>query len=170
MSLPDLSDDEARLRQWLLSTADQDGHAVVEVAGDADGAPYAFSVGMWRRFGVPEAVVIGLPVNMTRPLIDLYARRAAEGERFYPGLPYLDFFEGTPVVVERVHKAHYLEYFGTALLVYPQGDFPALQLIVATPQGKWPWSPDAPEGFDTWQPVLTYTGRPETWRPGVDGP
>ncbi|GGS48645.1 MULTISPECIES: DUF4262 domain-containing protein [Actinokineospora] len=170
MSLPALTPDEEQLREWLLHTADQDGYAAVEVAGDADGAPYAFTVGVWRRFAAPEAVVVGLPVDMARPLLDLYVRRTAEGERFYPGLPYLDFFEGTPVVVERVHKGHYPEFFGSAFLVYPQGDFPAMQLIVATPDGRFPWSPDAPDGFDIWQPVLTYTGRPETWRPGIDGP
>ncbi|MGQ0837465.1 DUF4262 domain-containing protein [Actinokineospora sp.] len=162
--------DDENLRQWLLRTADADGHAVVEIAGDEHGAPYAFSVGAWRRFGAPELVVIGLPVDMARPVIDRYVRRAAAGERFFPGLPYLDFFDGVPAVVERVHKGHYPEFLGTAFLLYPSGEFPALQLIVATPQGRWPWSPDAPDGFALWQPVLTDSGRPESWRPGIDGP
>ncbi|CRK58122.1 FIG01036858: hypothetical protein [Alloactinosynnema sp. L-07] len=170
MALNGITAEDENLRQWLLRTADEDGHAVVEIAGDNDGAPYAFSVGAWRRFGAPEAVVIGLPVDLARPLIDLYVRRASAGERFFPGLPYLDFFDGVPVVVERVHKGHYPEFLGSAFLLYPSGEFPALQLIVATPQGKWPWSPDAPKGFDIWQPVLTNSGFPESWRPGIDGP
>ncbi|GLZ43034.1 DUF4262 domain-containing protein [Actinokineospora sp. NBRC 105648] len=170
MSLDDITEEEAALREWLLRTADAEGHAVIEVDGDEHGAPYAFSVGAWRRFGAPEAVVIGLPVNMARPLIDIYVRRAASGERFFPGLPYLDFFQGTPVVVERVHQGHYPEFLGSATLLYPSGQFPALQLIVATPDGHFPWSPRAPEGFAQWQPVLTESGYPESWRPGVDGP
>ena len=60
--------------------------------------------------------------------------------------------------------------FGSAFLVYPDGEFPALQIVVATPEGKWPWDADAPEGFAEWQPVLTDSGRPETWTPGADGP
>ncbi|WP_436500258.1 DUF4262 domain-containing protein [Actinokineospora sp. HUAS TT18] len=170
MALDGITAEDENLRQWLLRTADEDGHAVVEIAGDEYGAPYAFSVGAWRRFGAPEAVVIGLPVEMARPLIDLYVRRASSGERFFPGLPYLDFFDGVPVVVERVHKGHYPEFLGSAFLLYPSGEFPALQLIVATPEGKWPWSPDAPQGFEVWQPVLTNSGLPESWRPGIDGP
>ncbi|PPK67378.1 DUF4262 domain-containing protein [Actinokineospora auranticolor] len=170
MSLDEITEEQAALRQWLLRTADEDGHAVVEVPGDEHGAPYAFSVGAWRRFGAPEAVVIGLPVNMLKPLIDAYVARAAAGERFFPGLPYLDFFEGTPVVVERVHRDHYAEFLGSAFLLYPSGQFPALQLIVATPDGDFPWSRRAPEGFAEWQPVLTASGLPESWRPGIDGP
>jgi hypothetical protein len=69
-----------------------------------------------------------------------------------------------------VAQGHYPEFFGSALLLYPKGDFPAVQLIVATPQGKWPWQADAPAGFAEWQPVLTVSGDPESWTPGVDGP
>lgn len=129
-----------------------------------------FSVGAWRRLGVPEAVVVGLPDGMGRMVIDAYVRRASAGERFVPGQVCADFFDETPVALERVAKGHYPEFFGSAFLVYPDGDFPALQLIVATPQGAWPWRPDAPAGFAQWQPVLTRTGEPESWIPGIDGP
>jgi hypothetical protein len=129
-----------------------------------------FTVGAWRRFGVPEAVVVGLPDGMGSVLVNAYVRRASAGERFALGRPYLDFFAGTPVVLERVAKGHYLEFFGSALLLYPNGDFPAVQLIVATPEGVWPWQPDAPAGFADWQPVLTVSGSPESWMPGTNGP
>ncbi|SER95206.1 DUF4262 domain-containing protein [Actinokineospora terrae] len=169
MPLDDISDDQAALREWLLKTADESGHAVIQVPGDEHGSPYAFTVGAWRRFGAPEAIVIGLPVDMNQPLLDAYVRRASEGERFFPGLPYLDFFEGTPVVVERVNQDFY-PLLGSALLLYPSGQFPAVQIIVATPDGHFPWSHQAPEGFAEWQPVLTESGLPESWRPGIDGP
>ncbi|WP_156753751.1 DUF4262 domain-containing protein [Actinokineospora pegani] len=170
MSLDEISEDEARLRDWLLATCQTEGHAVVEVGDDEFGAGYTFSVGAWRVHGAPEAVVVGIPQDIARGLIELYVRRVAAGERFFPGLPYLDFFDGTPVVVERVDHAFYPEYLGSALLVYPSGQFPALQLIVATPDGHFPWHADAPDGFRDWQPVLTDSGLPESWRPGVDGP
>lgn len=140
------------------------------MAGDAEGAPYAFTVGAWRRFGVAEAVVIGLPAGMGGQLLDAYVRSAAAGTRFVPGELHRQFFEGVPVTVERVALGHYTEFFGSAFLVYPKGDFPALQLIVPTPAGHWPWQPDAPHGFARWQPVLTESGLPESWTPGVNGP
>lgn len=170
MTVEGLSDEDLRLRRWLHDQADAHGHAVVEVAGDADGAPYTFTVGAWRRLGVPEAVTIGLPVGVGHLLIETYVRRAAEGERFVPGGVYDDLLDGLLVTVENVHKGHYFEFFGSAFLVYPDGDFPAFQLITATPDDMWPWEPDAPSGFDLWQPVLTESGVPESWTPGIDGP
>jgi hypothetical protein len=164
------SAEEEDLRQWLLDQADEHGNAIIEVPRDKYGAGYVFSVGAWRRFGVAEAVVIGLPEGMGRVLVNAYVRRASAGERFIIGKPYDDFFDTAQVVVERVAKGHYPEFFGSALLLYPNADFPAVQLIVATPDGDWPWQPTAPAGFAEWQPVLTVSGNPESWTPGVNGP
>jgi hypothetical protein len=169
--LAELTDEQRALRDKLIADADTHGNAVVEVnEGDERSGPYAFSVGAWRRFGVPEAVVIGLPPGMGRDLVNLYVRRAAAGERFVTGVRYKDFFQGLPVVFERVFKGWYLEFLGSAFLVYPNGDFPAVQIIVPTKDAIWPWHPHAPEGFARWQPILTDSLKPESWTPGVNGP
>lgn len=165
-----LSPEDRRLRDYLLAEANAHGAAFVEVAGDEDGAPYTFSVGAWRRYGVPEAVTIGLPEGVGHMLIDTYIRRASHGEAFRPGQVWDDLLEGVLVTVEWVNRGHYFEFFGSAFLVYPDGDFDAIQLITATPQDFWPWEADAPPGFDIWQPVLTESGLPESWTPGVNGP
>jgi hypothetical protein len=165
-----LSPDDKQLRDYLVAEADAHGRAIVEVAGDEDGAPYAFSVGAWRRYGVPEAVTIGLPVGAGQILVDAYVQRASHGEQFPPGQVWDDLLEGVLVTVEQVNKGHYFEFFGSAFLMYPEGDFDAVQLITATPSDFWPWEADAPAGFDLWQPILTESGVPESWTPGVDGP
>jgi len=170
VTLEDLTADQLQLRDWLIAESDAHGNAIIEVAGDEMSGPFTFSVGAWRRFGVPEAVVIGLPEGMGEVLVNAYVRRAAAGERFVTGVRYKDFFEGVPVVLERVDKGYYFEFFGSAFLMYPKGDFPAVQLIVPTPEVVWPWHPHAPEGFARWQPILTESGRPESWTPGVNGP
>lgn len=170
MNLDDLTAEERELRERLLAEADERGNAIVEVAGTDGEAPFTFSVGAWRRFGVPEGIALGLPPGVGAKLVNTYVRQAAEGRRFIPGVRYHDFFDGVPITFERVAKGHYYPYFGTAFLVYPKGDFPAVQLIVPTPEVVWPWHPHAPEGFAHWQRVLTVSGRPESWIPGVNGP
>jgi hypothetical protein len=165
-----LTDQDLNLRAWLLEQAEQYGHAVVVVPQDEEGAPYAFSVGAWRRFGVAEAVVVGLEGPMADVLIRAYVKRASEGERFQPGVLYDDFFDGVPVTFERVHRGYYPEFLGSAFLLYSKGDFAAVQIIVPTPDGAWPWEPTAPPGFADWQLVLTESGQPESWTPGVNGP
>ncbi|MBV8934127.1 MAG: DUF4262 domain-containing protein [Kutzneria sp.] len=158
------------LRQSLLDQAERDGNAVVQVAGDERGAPYCFTVGAWRRFGVAEAVVVGLPTQLGGQLVGAYVQACNRGIRFRPGELYDCFFTGVPVTLEKVAKGYYPEYFGSAFLLHPTGDFPAVQLLVPAANGHWPWHPSAPSGFSQWQPVLTDSGRPESWIPGVDGP
>ncbi|WP_410653872.1 DUF4262 domain-containing protein [Amycolatopsis sp. cmx-4-54] len=165
-----LTAEETELIQWIESQAQARGNAVIAVEGDENDANFCFTACAWALHSVAEAVVIGLPEHMGPVLLDAYVDRAAAGEIFEVGKRYDDFFEGAPVVFERVAKGHYPEYFGSAFLIYPDGDFPALQLIVATPDGHFPWHADAPEGFARYQPVLTESGDPESWTPGVDGP
>jgi len=168
--LPELSEEHRRLRDDLLAKAEEYGMAIVEVAGDEEGAPYSFSVGAWHRYRVPEAVVIGMPAGLAARMLHAYLDRALDGETVVLGRVYEDFYDGVPVVFERVARGHYFEYFGSAFLLYRRGDFSALQLLVPTSDGIWPWSPDAPAGFAAWQPVLTPSGDPESWTPGLDGP
>jgi uncharacterized protein DUF4262 len=170
MTTEALAPEDQDLLEWIVAEAERRGNAVIQVPHDDNGAGYCFTACVWALHQVPEAVVVGLPEQMAPVLLDAYVDRAATGEAFTPGSVYEDFFEGAPVTFERVAPGHYPEYFGSAFLVYPDGDFPAVQIIVATPDGKWPWDADAPEGFAEWQPVLTESGSPESWTPGVDGP
>lgn len=170
VTTPHLSAEDNAMRRWMLQQSEEYGCALIQVDEDEDGAGYAFSAGAWRQYGVPEAVVIGLDPEMGPELVHRYVQRAAAGERFRPGVLYEGFFEGVALTVERVAEQWYPEYFGSAFLLYSKGDFPALQLIVPTPDGHWPWGPQAPAGFAEYQRVLTASGAPESWRPGADGP
>lgn len=164
-------DTDEALRKWMVNTAEQHGAAVMHVAGDDNGPAYAFSVGSWRRFGKPEVVVIGLPQEVAHSVVNTYVQRVGQGERLQPGQLYEGFLQGCPVTFEKVALQHYPEYLGSAFLVYNGPDFPAVQLIVSSPDGaKFPWQPDAPGGFREYQPVLTDSGLPESWTPGVNGP
>ncbi len=166
--IEDVRDKE--LRAWLLRTAEQYGAGVLHVAGDGNRAPFAFSVGAWRRFGAPEVVVIGLARDVAHEVVNTYVRRVGAGEHFKPGELYEGFVAESAVTFEKVAKGYYAEFFGSAMLVYPDANFPAVQLVLPTPEGKFSWYPDAPAGFADFQPLLSDSGRPESWTPGVDGP
>jgi hypothetical protein len=153
---------ERQLLEWIIDQGQRRGNAVINVSPDEKGAGYSFTTCAWALHQVPEAVVIGLPGEVASVLLDAYVDRAATGEKFDNGRVYEDFFEGVPVIFEQVAKGHYLEFFGSAFLVYPDGGFPAVQIIVPTMDGLWPWSSNAPEGFAQWQPVLTESGEPES--------
>lgn len=162
--------EDEKLRRWMQETADQHGVAVLQIAEEEDSAPFAFTVGGWRRFGIPEAIVIGLAPEVGEAVVRIYAERAAAGESFVPGQLYDGFLDECQVTFEKVAKPFYPEYLGHAFLMYRKGNFPAVQLIIGLPGGVFPWHDAAPAGFAAWQPVLTETGGPESWTPGENGP
>lgn len=166
-----VAESDEQLRRRLVEAAERHGAAVVHIPADERGSSYAFSVGAWRRFGRPEVVAIGLPREVAHAVVDTYVQRSGTGERFTPGTTYLGFLNDCPVTFEKVAKPYYPEFLGSAVLVYGDDDFPALQLIASSPsESRFPWEPDAPGGFAAHQPVLTGTGRPESWVPGSTGP
>ncbi len=151
------------LRTWLLAQAEEHGTAVVQVAEDDDLAPYAFTVGAWRRFGVAEAVVVGMPAEMSEVLLRAYVSRSREGVRFGPHV-YDGFFQGVDVAFEQVAKGWYPEFLGSAFLLYAKGDSPALQIIVPTPDG-YCLRGRRPSGFAKWQQILTEAACRRAGRP-----
>ncbi|GAB3879411.1 hypothetical protein GCM10029964_031710 [Kibdelosporangium lantanae] len=74
-----LNPDEQRFRDWVLREVETTGTVVIDVPPDDQGAGYTFSVGAWRRFGIAEAVVLGLPEGMGNTLIHMYLERAKAG-------------------------------------------------------------------------------------------
>lgn len=106
----------------------------------------------------PEIIVVGLH-NHAPALVDYYAREVISGERFRSGRIYRRFFHGDPALFQTVDQALYDEWLCSAFDLYPDGDFPTLQLVWPNNLGAWPWE-------SRWQhcepqPVLTRTGLPD---------
>lgn len=165
---PPRSDED--MRQWLAGTAERDGAAVIHISETEDTAPFAFSVGLWSTCGRPEVIVVGLPPEAARVLVNAYIGRSRKGQVFAAGMLYKGFLDNCGVTFEHVAHRFYPEWLGHGFLMYGAAGFPCLQMLVSTPDGAWPWDADAPEGLAEWQPVLTASGRPESWTPGTDGP
>lgn len=162
-------DEEAGIRERLLAQLDERGNAVVCVPEDGPMGGYAFTAGVHRKHGIPEAIVIGLPEQMSPVLLDAYVDLAANGVEFKPGQTYPGIFQGINVAIEKVDPLYYPTFFGLAFALYPDGDFPAIQIIVPTADGHWPWDSSAPDGFAAWQPILTHSGEPESFPRVSDG-
>lgn len=162
-------DTDDQLRTWMVNTADRYGAAVLHIDGEGTRPSHAFSAGVWRRFGKPEVVVIGLPQEVAHTVVNTYVGRCGSGEKFLPGRLYEGFLNEQPVTFERVAKPYYPEFLASAMLLHGH-DFPALQLVLPTPEvGTFSWQQGAPAGFAKYQPLLTESGLPESWTPGHDG-
>jgi hypothetical protein len=122
---------------------------------------FVYSVGLWGFHRAPELIVVGAPRKHGVELVEKYSRFVKGGRRFEPGGPYPDFLPGVGVLLELVAPALYREWFASAFDFYPQGEFPAYQLLWPDRDGAWPWESRWQRHIVA-QPVLTATGRPQS--------
>jgi Domain of unknown function (DUF4262) len=125
------------------------------VLGDETGPPFSYSVGVQKKTGAPEVIVIVLEPSLAHFVVNEYNRRVRAGERFEVGARYDGFLEGFAVQFERVAREHYAEYLGWNLWLYGSDDFAVLQILFPTTSGVWPWEPDASQEFQSAQPILS---------------
>ena len=144
-------DDEDRK---LLADIDQFGWHVIGVEQDDDGPGFAYSIGLYRSFGHPEILVIGLDTNVTFGMVNGVGELIRGGKRFDDFDESGDVLDGFNVAFRRVEKAHYAGYVGYARWFYEGDDFPILQCVWPDSRQRYPWNPDYPAALRARQPIL----------------
>lgn len=131
------------------------GCSVIHVLAEDELPPFSYSVGIAKMSSSPEVVVVGLKQPIAHFVVNEYNRRVRSGEVFRPGGQYSGFLGGFDVVFEKVDLEFYREYFGYDIAFHKGTNFDVLQVVYPDTSGRWPWQPDASEGFRRWQPILT---------------
>lgn len=147
------SDDLDPAEQRILDDVAEWGVHVVTVP-EGKAAGYSFTIGLWESFGQPEVVVFGLPPQVATELLNLIADEADEGTKFTAGSRHEGLLHDYAVRFVEVPKAQQAEFLARAQWAYEGEDFPAVQLVWPDKQGRWPWDPEARDGFRSGQPVL----------------
>lgn len=150
-ALPDPEDDRDRK---LLADVARVGWAVVGIPEDDIRPGFTFSVGLYRTFGHPEVILIGLPLRVAYQLVNAVGAAVKAGVRYEGGQFSDDLVEGYPAAFVAVERAHYREYLGTAGWFYRGWDFPAVQLVWCDRDRAWPWDAGKPPEYWRRQPVL----------------
>lgn len=119
---------------------------------------WTYSVGLWSLRHVPEVIVVGAH-NEGIAAVKAYAALARAGRTFKSGQLQAELMADHTMLLQRVDRAKYRYWFAQAYHFYPDGNFPAYQLIWQHKDGLWPWEP----GWHRCepQPVLTASGRPD---------
>lgn len=152
-----------QVRREMLARIAEHDYTKVMVQGEREGDvvhPYfTYSVGLWAFHKAPELIVVGPRDRPAAAIVDSYASRVIDGERFTSGQLDYQTPSGLPVLFQKVHPRFYEEWFASAYYCYPRGDFPALQVIWPDKTGQWPWESRWRVGVP--QPVLTPSGLPD---------
>ena len=130
------------------------GWHVIKVMADEEGPGFCFSVGLFKSFGHPEIIIVGLDLDLGHELINLMGDEIREGVKFEAGQYYDDIIEEYSCYMLEVSKENYEGWLGTAIGYYQSEDFPVLQCIYPTVDNVYPWQEEWPEEIEDLQPVL----------------
>lgn len=142
----------ARQRQrkyWSRETAHvrEHGWHVVGVGGQ-DIPDWAFTVGLWHSYRIPEVAMFGLELQGLMHWVNAGAAELRDGAATEPGTLLAGVIEGYEVQVQPVHVSWHRPLLGTAVGFYGQTSVPVVQHRVRVPPSvlRAPLrGPDAPE-------------------------
>jgi hypothetical protein len=130
------------------------GWHVIKVYEDEEGPGFAFTIGLFQRFGHPELIVFGLPLDTMHLMLNGAGEAVRAGQPFAAGQNYDNILEGYDCTFRPVSRKHYEAYLGSARWYYEGDGFPVLQLIWPDREHRYPWAAPADAWIREAQPVL----------------
>ena len=120
---------------------------------DEDEPDWAYTIGLWHSFRVPELSMFGLDVEDMVGWLDEAAGLVTRGLRPEPGDVVPGVLEGFLLQVRPVDTSWYEGLFGQLLGFYG-GPVPMLQLVWPDKKGRLPWEEGVGARCHEWQPQL----------------
>jgi len=140
----------------FLANIEQHGWVVTKVAprvGD-EGNCFAYSTGLYLRFGQPEIVMFGLDLDTMHTIINSVGNQMKRGVNFVPDQAFGDLLERYPCQFRVVDKSNYAEHLGWSCWFYESHNYPALQCFWPDKNGYFPWQSECAAGVRELQPLL----------------
>jgi hypothetical protein len=162
MSMRGKQADNARDQNWIDLIAEH-GFAINMVIDDdpnepSGEPPFAYSLGAWESYGVPELVVFGLRRDVGSDMINHVIGLHRGGRRFRTGVPEVGVLrDGIPVYFLEADPAQAKLFAHFADWYYEAEPFPLWQIVWPDRNGAFPWDP-AYAGNPGWQPDLSTGG------------
>jgi hypothetical protein len=145
---------ETEADRRLVEDVTNHGWHVVRVPPRSTPPGWAFSVGLYRRFGHPEIIVFGLPPEALHSLVDRVAAAVADGGR-YPADSTSDrILEGYTCGMRPVARRWYAAFLGYATWFYAGEEFPVVQCRWPDRENRLPEHPEFDCELAELQPLL----------------
>jgi Domain of unknown function (DUF4262) len=138
----------------LISNIAEFGWYAVNVIEDDGHPPWSYSIGFYDTWNHPEIIIIGRSRATAHHILNTIATNLEDNNPPDLNLPTGTLIPGVACYFIEVSPQHYPDYVGFALWYYRKRHFPLYQLVWPSNDGQHPWSPNAPDSFKEWQPVL----------------
>jgi len=139
----------------MLNSIETYGWHVIKVMEDEIGPGFGYSIGLFKTFGHPEVIIIGLKLDLIHAIINDIGEDIKNGKKYESGAFYSDIIEGFDCYFVSVDNRYYHDYVGRAQWFYENDDFPLIQCIYPTKKNIYPWQSEWPEEIASLQPILT---------------
>ena len=96
--------------QKLLNDVETYGWHVLKVFGDDTNPGFGYSVGLFKTFGHPEIIIIGLNLDLTHSIINNVGDDIRAGKVYESGKFYSELLEGFDCYFTSVGRLYYQEY------------------------------------------------------------
>jgi hypothetical protein len=138
----------------LFDNIEKYGLHILHIMADDEHPPFSYSVGLFKTYGHPEIIIIGLRQELAHIIINNIAEDIKNGSVFEPFSRSPDILDNYSCLFIPVDKSNYREYVGHDLWFYNGENFPLLQCIYPTTKGVYPWEEAWPENIKNLQPIL----------------
>jgi hypothetical protein len=151
--------------RWVHDTIADVGWVVVAVSGET---PYAFTVGLWHSYELPEIAMFGLREPDMQIWLNNCARLLRERPVQMPDAePFTGVLERFPVQLRQVDPSWAGALFSPMCGYYDTVEVPVSQLVWPDREGRWPWDTSATATCrerqpQAWVPVEAHAEGP--WR------
>jgi hypothetical protein len=126
------------------------GVSLIAVGRDSQGPGFMYTIGLVEKHEHPELIIVGVPRDVGKWLLDALASKVKDGKRFMPDLKYVGILEPPyRLAVRDVHRDYFPEYLGTALRYYGKVNFSAEQIFLPDVNDLMPWE----EGYEAKVPA-----------------
>ena len=133
-----------KFEQKALDDIREYGHHVMLV-GDSDEVPaFAYSIGLFETYVHPEIIILGLRSDLAQLLLNNMAHDIKNGKTYDAGEFHEDVLDNFVCYFGEVPQDKYKDHVGWATWFYEGCNFPLIQCVYPTVEGKFPWDKDFP--------------------------
>jgi Domain of unknown function (DUF4262) len=123
--------------QWVHDTIMDAGWAVVAISGET---PYAFTVGLWHSYELPELAMFGLREPDMQIWLNNCVRLLCERPVRMPDAePFDGVLDRFPVQLREIDRSWHSALFSPMCGYYGTVEVPVRQLVWPDRDGRWPW-------------------------------
>ncbi|MCX5208095.1 DUF4262 domain-containing protein [Kitasatospora sp. NBC_00240] len=137
-----------RRKHWgpTMARVREQGWQVVGVGGGGELPDWAFTVGLWHSYRIPEVAMFGLELHGLMHWVGDVAALLRDGASTEPGTLLPDVVEGYRLRLQPVEACWHRPLFGTAVGFYRRVPVPVVQLLWPDREHRWPSDPLAGPG------------------------